>query len=94
MIHDFVAGSIWDKVFKSGPSEICGRQPLKKLKGYAMLKQSSTNFTWSTLEFFVPMIIFVVFEIENIVFVCNNVPSEKPLACYCSFFFRKYFFTS
>ena len=26
---------IWDKVFKSGPSRICGRQPLKNLKGKA-----------------------------------------------------------
>ena len=32
---------IWNKAFKSGPSKICGRQPLK-------------NFTWSTLECFVP----------------------------------------
>ena len=24
--------NIWVKVFKNGPSEICGRQPLKKLK--------------------------------------------------------------
>ena len=23
----------WDKVFKNGPSKICGRQPLKNLKG-------------------------------------------------------------
>ena len=23
-----------DKVFTNGPSKICGRQPLKKLKGY------------------------------------------------------------
>ena len=29
---------IWDKVFKSGPSKICGRQTFK-------------NFTWSTLEY-------------------------------------------
>ena len=28
---------IWDKVFKNGPSKICGRQPLKKLKGYGRL---------------------------------------------------------
>ena len=28
----------WDKVLKSGPSEICGRQPLKNLKGYRLLK--------------------------------------------------------
>ena len=28
---------IWDKVFKSGPSKICGKQPLKNLKGYGLL---------------------------------------------------------
>ena len=32
---------IWDKVFKNGPTRICGTQPLK-------------NFTWSILECFVP----------------------------------------
>ena len=31
----------WGKVFKNGPSKICGRQSLK-------------NFTWSILEYFVP----------------------------------------
>ena len=25
------------KVFKNGPSRICGRQPLKNLKGYGLL---------------------------------------------------------
>ena len=35
------------KVFKNGPSKICGRQPLKNL--------SSTNFTWSIFECFVPI---------------------------------------
>ena len=29
---------IWDKVFKNGPSKICGRQSLKNLKGYGLLK--------------------------------------------------------
>ena len=24
--------NIWDKVFKNGPSKICGRQPLKNMK--------------------------------------------------------------
>ena len=42
-----------DKVFKSGPIKICGRQSLKVLKGYGQL--SFTNFTWSTLEYFVPI---------------------------------------
>ena len=30
----------WVKVFKNGPSKICGRQPLKNLKGYGLLKQT------------------------------------------------------
>ena len=30
---------IWDKIFKNGPSKICGRQPLKSLKGYGVLPQ-------------------------------------------------------
>ena len=30
----------WGKVFKNGPSKICGREP-------------SENFTWSILEYFV-----------------------------------------
>ena len=29
---------IWDKVFKNGPSKVCGRQPLKNLKKYHVLK--------------------------------------------------------
>ena len=32
-----------DKVFKKGPSKICGRQPLK-------------NFAWSIVEYFVPSV--------------------------------------
>ena len=31
-------GRKWDKVFKNGPSRMCGRQPLKYLKGYGLLK--------------------------------------------------------
>ena len=27
---------IWDRVFKNGRSKICGRQPLKILKGYTL----------------------------------------------------------
>ena len=28
-----------DKIFTNGPSKVCGRQPLKYLKGYGLLKQ-------------------------------------------------------
>ena len=38
-LYNYLSG-IWDKVFKNGPSNICGRQPLK-------------NFTSSILEYFV-----------------------------------------
>ena len=34
---------IWEKVFKNGPSKTCGKQPLKNLKGYGLLKQNSLN---------------------------------------------------
>ena len=34
----------WDKVFKNGPSKICGRQPLE-------------IFTWSILEYFAPIVV-------------------------------------
>ena len=34
----------WVQVFKNGPSEICGRQPLKIV-------------TWSILEYFVPHVL-------------------------------------
>ena len=30
----------WDKLFKDGPSNICGRQPLKNLNGYGLLKHA------------------------------------------------------
>ena len=35
-----MSGSVWNKVFKSGPSKIYGRQPLKNLKGYGLLKHT------------------------------------------------------
>ena len=36
--------NIWDKVFKNEPSKIYGRQPLKNLKGYGLLKADHTPF--------------------------------------------------
>ena len=32
---------LWVKVFKNGPSKICGRQPLKNLKWHGLLRQIS-----------------------------------------------------
>ena len=31
--------NIWGKIFKTEPSKICGRQPLKKLKGHGLPQQ-------------------------------------------------------
>ena len=41
-VNIFQKHIIKDKVFKNGPGEICGRQPLK-------------DFTWAILDYFVPL---------------------------------------
>ena len=41
--HIFVH-NVWEKVFKNGPSKICGRQLLKDLKEYGLLKQTTHAF--------------------------------------------------
>ena len=39
-IADFAVNFMWVKVFKTGPIKICGRQPLKNLKRYGLLRQT------------------------------------------------------
>ena len=65
-LNIFTHIDIWGKVFKNRPSEIAGRQPLKKFEVYGLLKQtiapqnflrlSSINFIWSILEYFIPCV--------------------------------------
>ena len=45
---------IWDKLFNNGPSKICGRQPLKNLKGHGVLKadHSLSNFLKTVFHIF------------------------------------------
>ena len=44
---------IWDKVFKNGPSKICGRQPLKSLKCFkGYLPQILLGLFLNTLSHF------------------------------------------
>ena len=72
---------MWDKVFKRGPRKIFGRQPLKNLKGYGLFKHtvslqifqrlSSTNFTWSTLAYFVPYVAMFRLELLITTWVCQ-----------------------
>ena len=46
--------SKWDKVFKNGPSKICGRQPLKNLKVYGLSEGYHTlsNFLKAVFHIF------------------------------------------
>ena len=79
-------GSIWDKVFKNGPSKICERQPLKNLKGYGRL--SSTNFVWSILEYFVPYFLLIIQSHRTIIYEMQSKPLSQVLvyiAIYCIF---------
>ena len=39
LIFSSINTIIWDKAFKNGSSKICGRQPLKNLKGMASLSK-------------------------------------------------------
>ena len=45
-----------DKVFKNGPSKICGRQPLKNLMGSGLPKVDHTpsNSFEAVFKYFVP----------------------------------------
>ena len=54
-----IALIIWDKLFKSGPSKICGGHPLKK-------------FTWSTLEYFVPFYCSYEIQLSFCLRVCGG----------------------
>ena len=76
-----------DTVFKNGPSKICGRQPLKNLKRYGLLKQtiSLQNFwrLYSTKFYFVHSWIFCLKSILEY-FVSNVTPVKE---CYYTQFF-------
>ena len=62
-------------VFKIGPSKICGRQSLKNWKGYGLLQQmlSYTNFTWSTLEYFV---LYFLYRKDTMLFKIWSYPDN------------------
>ena len=51
-------GKIWGEVFKNGPSKNLWKTAFKKSE---VIRLSSTNFTWSILEYFVPY----VFKVSN-----------------------------
>ena len=44
--------NIWDKLFKNEPKKICGRQPLKNLKGYGLSKDFLANFKFQSCNLY------------------------------------------
>ena len=78
---------IWNKVFKNGPSNICGRQHLKNLKGFGLLQSiylqmfqrlSCTNFNGSILEYFVPFLLVLSVFLTLKLFI-NHHASHRHL---------------
>ena len=76
-----------NKAFKNGQSKICGRQPLKNLKGYGLLKQTLPLqvFHFKTLP-------FQVFWRPSINFTWSII--EYFITCTWSFLFAAEFYTS
>ena len=58
---------MWVKVFKNGPSKICGRQSLK-------------NFTWSILEYFDPYNPSKIFSKKSIILFILYLTVKKTLS--------------
>ena len=81
LLHSYYLDDPLREWTKYGPSIICGRKPLKNLKGYGLPKKtmsfklfkrlSSTKFTWSILEYFIP------FDIK-IFWSKGDAPEQSP----------------
>ena len=70
------ASSIWEKVFKNGPSTICGRQPLKIWRG--ICSTSSRPYPLeSILEYFLPFVVFNIYFFYLNQFLASG-PSLHP----------------
>ena len=66
--------NIWDKVFKNGASEICGRQPLKNLKRYGLPKQTSRPYLFTFFKGCLPQISLAPFlnTLPHIIVIYNS----------------------
>ena len=86
----------WVRVFRNGPSKISGRQPFKNLKWYGLPRQtislqmfkrlSSTNFTWSILEYLDPNVASEYVRLKMSLVLRNYMElgtcSEKRYVCW------------
>ena len=61
---DWICLYIWDKVFKNGPSIICGRQPLKDLKG-----DQETSFKGYLPQILLDTFLNTLFKLLNVNFL-------------------------
>ena len=68
--------NIWGKVLKNGRSKICGKQPLKYLKGYGLLKQ---NYSLKFFESSLPQIFLGPFLKTLSHLQLPGMTSQKPL---------------
>ena len=83
--------NIWFKVFKNGPSKICGRQPFKNLKWYGLPQQtisfqmfkrlSSTNFTRSILEHVDPFDLGCRYRFKMFCMSCGPFHEKRCWPC-------------
>ena len=77
---------IWPKLFENGPSKISGRQPLKNLKWYGLLKADHltpnflktvfTNLAWSILEHLVPNILL---SLPDLSILASESPQDEDV---------------
>ena len=74
----FSKSTIWDKVIKNGPSEIYGRQPLKNLKGYGVLKKT---ISLKIFKGYLPQNLLGPFlnTLSQIMYTSNNQGIQKSL---------------
>ena len=68
---------MWDKVFKSGPSKICGRQPLKTFKGYGLLEYFVSYIIVLHWKYFIWWVWIILST--HFVFADVQLPNEKNI---------------
>ena len=75
---------MWDKVFKNGPREICGRQSLKNLKLYGDMVLLSIPYQFKVFEGCLPQILLDPFlnTLSHIIVESQRVRSSR-LELFC-----------
>ena len=88
---------IWGKVFKNGPSEICGKQPLKNMKWYGLLRLTflSADFLKAVFHKFYFVHFWILCPIYTSLLTLNFFSSNLvELRILWSFFFSGCLYTA